>query len=468
MFDNFSDQITDDNKAVEEQITLTVGEKGETYLRLLKETGVDLTWLKEAKVKCSFNTKDNDVEMSANIALNGKSIISPEFIFDSKKTTAYVKVPELTKDTAKYTLEDEYAEKIKEALDKAAELRKAYPSSKDVDKLLNRYVKLILAEVKDVERQRGVSLDCDEVSQKCTVVKATFKEKDIKSIVKKVCDEASKDKDLKNIMQDFFKALDMEDNFDDAYDSMVNSLENVADNIEDMEFGLDKITVELYVDGSTKIVGVVVTISPENGEKATLKIGTATKGSNVGYEASFKSADTTIKFSGSGKKSGSKITGDYDLKVNGERLMKVKVEKFDLDAWENGYLKGHFTASFDVNLDDLNTSSLPREIRRAIRNYGDVLSNLDLGLDLIIDLGEKKHSIDLGVLSSDEEVFRIAFKGSVKSGSKVKIPSKAVDVSDPSDLEEFIGDLDFDKILDAIEAADAPSSITKMLREMMN
>lgn len=469
IYNNLSNQVTTENQAVEEQVTLTIGEAGQSYLRLLKSTGVDLTWLNSAGMKYSVNVKDHDVEMTTALILNEKEIIEPTFILDSKKKAVYAKIPELTKDCIKYDLE-KYAEQFDELLAKADKMRIAYPDIKMMDKLADKYVKLVLDGVENVEKDKA-ELECGDVSQKCTVLRATIKEKDIKSIIKTVCKEATKDEDLKKLYTDMCKAMELE-NYDEVYDRLKESLTDVAEKIEDREFGLNKVVIELYVDGDGRIVGRNYKIVPEKGEELVVKIGKATKGSNVGFEASVKYGEMTGKLSGTGKLKSGKLSGEYTLKVNGEKVLKVSVEKFDQNAWDDGYLKGHFTCEFEGDLGNLleEANILPRRVQREIDGYSNMLSSMagsiEPSLDLIVDTSEKKHLIDIGILNHDEEVFRIAFKGTMKSASKVKIPSKAIDVTESADMKDFVDGLDLDKILDALDNAEVPKEYREMIGSM--
>ena len=177
-----SEFYTNTDRYLKEEITLTVGEKGGSYLRLLKETGVDLSWLTSAGIAYTVNSKDNNLEVKSTITLNEKEIISPEVILDSQKKAIYAKIPELAKDYAKYDLE-EYGEKFDEFLEMAEKMKAAYPDSKDMKKLLTKYVKLVLDNVENVERTRGAVLECDEVSQKCTLLTVTLKEEDFLKIL---------------------------------------------------------------------------------------------------------------------------------------------------------------------------------------------------------------------------------------------------------------------------------------------
>lgn len=450
-----SEFYTNTDRYLKEEITLTVGEKGESYLRLLKETGVDLSWLTSAGIAYTVNSKDNNLEVKSTITLNEKEIISPEVILDSQKKAIYAKIPELAKDYAKYDLE-EYGEKFDEFLEMAEKMKAAYPDSKDMKKLLTKYVKLVLDNVENVERTRGAVLECDEVSQKCTLLTVTLKEEDCLKILKAVCSEAVKDENLKKIYMDFGQAAGQdEDDVEKSYDDMIEELEKMS-NVEELHLRMEKLVIELYVDGDGKIVGRVYNFVDEDGDKTSVKLAMATKGSKAGFELSVKDDETTAKMAGTGKLSGGKVTGDYALKVNGEKILTLSVEKFDLSAFEKGNLKGHFTCQFEG---DEGLGLLPRTLQR----YTSTFSALSPGFDLICDITDKKHEIDLGVLTNEEELFRIKLKGSIKSGTKVKIPGKAVDVTDQSDLKGFLEGMNWDKVLDALESADVPKSYREML-----
>ncbi|MBQ3906790.1 MAG: hypothetical protein II743_08455, partial [Lachnospiraceae bacterium] len=108
IYNHLSNRLTDEDQALEEKVTLTIGEAGASYLRLAKAAGVDLTWLQSAGFKYYVNTKDNDVEMKTTLYLNEKEIANPTVILDSNKKVVYAKIPELSKDVVKYDLE-EYA-----------------------------------------------------------------------------------------------------------------------------------------------------------------------------------------------------------------------------------------------------------------------------------------------------------------------------------------------------------------------
>lgn len=461
VYENLNETVTKEDTALEEQITLTIGDEGQSYLRLLKDLGADLSWLNSAGIKYYVNTKDNDVEFTTTLYLNEKEILNPSFILDSQKKAVYAKIPELTKDIAKYDLE-EFSEQFDEIFTKLEKFRKAYPDTKEIDKLFSKYVKLVLGCVENVEKEKE-DFECDEVTQKCTKLKVTLKDKDLQNIVKTVCKEASKDKDLKKLFEELCKSLEIEE-YEEAYERIVEGLESMEEKAEEIELG-GKIIVEVYVDGDAEIIGRVYKFVSDDGEDFTVKIGHATKGSKRGFEASFKRGEYVVKFAGTGKLKGNKVTGEYVLKVNGEKYFAVNVEKLDLGALVDGYVKGHFTCEFDGNMGMI-TSLLPRQIRRNVSNFSDM--DMKLGLDLNIDTSAKKHNIDLGVLKDGEELFRIAFKGTVKSASKVKIPGKAVDVTESSDLQSFLGDLSWDSLLDKLEDADVPKEYRDMMKEIMD
>ncbi|MBQ1850578.1 MAG: hypothetical protein II139_09450 [Lachnospiraceae bacterium] len=466
IYNHLSNRLTDEDQALEEKVTLTIGEAGASYLRLAKAAGVDLTWLQSAGFKYYVNTKDNDVEMKTTLYLNEKEIANPTVILDSNKKVVYAKIPELSKDVVKYDLE-EYAEQFDEIIKKAEKVRLAYPDIKKLDKLADKYIKLALDGLENVEKDKG-EFEAGDISQKCTIIRATIKEKDVKKIVSSVAKEAAKDQDLKALFLDLAKALELGD-ASDAWNAFSEGMTELAEEFPERELDFEKIVVELYVDGDGKIVGRTYKIVPVDGMDMQVKLGTATKGSNKGFEASFKYGENAVKLSGTGKVKGGKLSGEYALRVMGEKVVTFTVDKFDQNAWDDGYLKGHFTCELEGDLSEMmNLSSLlPYSIRRTLRDYEDTLENMSAAIepsfDLIIDTSKNKHKIDFGVLNHDEEIFRIAFQGTMKEGSKVKIPSKAVDVSDTSELADFVDGLDMDKILDTLDSADVPKEYREII-----
>ena len=456
---------TSSDQALKEQITLTIGEHGENYLSMLRGFGIDLTWLKNASVEYVVNSKDMDLSLDTELTLNDKKILSSDLVFDSDKKAVYVKIPELSKNVAKYSLEN-YEDEIEDVLERVKDMQKAYPSSQDMDKLFSKYLKLALKGVENVERDRGALLECNGVTQRCTLLRATLKQDDIKRIITSLCAEAAEDKDLKELVESYCLAMKMDaDKFDQYYDKLVGSMGSMGDKLEDRDLGFEKITVEIYVDGSGKIVGRIYSLYPVNGEKVSLKMAAAVKGRNVGYEISYRSDEENITFAGTGKLKSGRLTGEYDLKVDGNKILTLSVEKFDLNALNKGFLKGHFTCELVTDVKELDLSGLPRSTAMLLNKYASVISSLKPGIDLVIDVGAKKHVIEVGLLTEGEELLRVSCKGTRKSATAVKIPSKAVDVTETSERKEYLEDLNWDKLLDSLEGADVPTAYLNLIRK---
>jgi len=463
--DKIGDTVLSSDTAMEEEITITIGERGDKYLGLLKAQGLNLSWLENAGVKYSVNAKDDLAEIKLKLTVNGKDIASPSVIFDSKKYDLYFQIPEVSKETAKISLE-EYADRFAEAFEKIEQMRDAFPDTKQVKKLMSKYLDIVLKQLDTVEKEKNATLNVKGVSQNCTKLRVTIKEKQIKNVIKAVCEEVAKDKELKKIFVEYLDSTGMSDygvDPDEYWDKMLERLEEVEDRIEDYELGLDKITLDLYLDGSGNVIGRVLTIVPEDDVKVTAKIVCATSKKDVGFEASVEVEEHKVGIEGTGKLKGSKLTGEYALKYDGAKILKFDVENFDVKAYQDGNLKGHFTCSLDDDLMDLMDSDLiyelPRDVRSMVRSIAQIGSSIDPGIDFIVDIQDKKHSIDIGIMDGDEDVFRIAFNGKIKNASKVKLPSKVVNLEDEDEIEEFFSDLSWDNILDALDDAGVPSSL---------
>lgn len=461
------------DQALDEKITLTIGERGEKYLRMLRESeGVDLSWISTATLKYNLNSKDKATEMKSSLLINDKEILNPNVYIDYNKKVAYAQVPELTKSAAKVDfgeyLENESLERLFERYEL---LSSAYPGTKEMNALLDKYLTLVLNEIDNVEKEKNVSFDCDEVSQKCTRLTATLKEKDLKKIQRALFKELAKDKDLEKILKNYFEKI-IETNgleqidADEVYDRFLESLEEAEEEIDEYESDFDKIIVELYLNGSGNVIGQIYTIVPKDGDKAVFKFGAATSGKEMGVEFSYKCGEESYKFSGTGRLKGTKLTSEFMLKVNGEKILKASVEDFDIAALAKGNLKGHCTASL---ISEGGESADQRNYSNGIdymlgRNFR-VISSVKPGIDVVFDVTGKKHSIDIGFMSDDEDIFRIAIQGTVKNPSKVKFPEKAVDVTDEDELDEFLEELNWEGLIDALDNADAPKSIRDAISE---
>ena len=44
VYENLSSNVTKEDQAMEEQVTVTIGDAGQSYLKMFKEMGVDLSW----------------------------------------------------------------------------------------------------------------------------------------------------------------------------------------------------------------------------------------------------------------------------------------------------------------------------------------------------------------------------------------------------------------------------------------
>ena len=462
---NFITEFRD--QALEEKITLTIGERGEKYLRMLRESeDMDLAWVNSATLKYTLNSKDNAMEFKSSLLINDKEIVQPNVYVDVNKKTVYAQVPELTKDTAKVNLEQYFEDKdTEEILERLELLSSMYPSAKDTQALLDKYLTIALNEIENVEKEKNVVLDCDEVSQKCTRLTATLKEKDLKRIYKAICKELAKDKDFEKIFKNYYekfyesRGIDWVD-VDETYDRFIEELEEAEDKIDEDESEIDKIVIELYLNGSGKVIGQIYTVVPTEGEKAVLKIASATSGKEMGVEISYKCDEESFKFSGTGRLKGTKLTSDFLLKINGEKVLKASVEDFDVAALAKGNLKGHFSASLIYAGSETDGRRYySNDVEYLLDRYSNVISSVKPGIDVVVDVKGKKHSIDIGFTSDDEDIFRIAFQGTVKNPSKVKFPDKAVDLTDEDALEEFWEELNWDGLIDALDNADAPKSI---------
>ena len=464
-YQNIFNQLDYSSNAIEEEFSFIVGERGERYIKMAKQLGADLSWLQSFGVEILLNSKDDDLQVKSSFSLNDQKVVSPEIILDMHNKLAYLGAAELSKEYLKFDLSEKISdEDFNEAKARFEKFKKAYPDSKEVNKLIEKYLDLVFAEVKNVEKSKKAELESDDVSQKCTELTVTLSEKDLKSIIKAVCNELSKDQNAKKILKDYLSATKPNVDADQVCERFQEKAEEVAGRIDDIEFNLEKVVIRLYLDKKSNVVGRIYEVQRGGEDPIIVKMIAPTDKNKSGFEISYQKGARKNSFEGTGKLKGNKLSGDYTLRINDTKVLNMEVKDFDLKALKDGNLKGHFVIkpSGDLDMDQLLSAF-------GINNkmISSTLALVKPGLDLKLDTGKTKSSMEIAVTDSDVDIFRIVCKVSTKKNSAIKTPSKTVDVTDQEAVNKFIDSLDWDKIDKTLDKANVPSAYLDALKRYL-
>lgn len=423
-------------------MTLTVGD---TALDLFEqaifggEAPVDLSFLKEINLDMDVGMGDQMQAIQVALGLKGQHIITANLLMNMADSIIHIGLPELNDQWLKLEGSEDTPVAITGAVSSPAmlaELAKKLPDAETLTKVLNRYLKLILPELKNVE-QSTVKLEADGVQQECTQLTMKIYEADAMAITKAILTTAKDDADLKKIIIDVYEAIaelsgteTSGQKFYTDFQEMVASALSDMEDVEETDTE-NPIVVTLYVDKNHNIVGGMLKMSTQDSDRGTIYFYSLTEGDKTAFEFAIPSdVNNTddFKISGSSTTTDGKTNGTYKIKVRDTTKLTVKVENWTVDG-------GTLTVTPKEDL-------FPAEVT-------DMLGTLALQIKLSAD------GIGLNVLGGSEVLLGIAFKPSESDGPSMEVPSDAVDVTDSNAMEQWLEKLSMDNVINNLKEAGA-------------
>lgn len=427
------------------KLALELGEGGQDILELSGLAGVDLSWLKSASADASVTVNGDKIGMNITTAVNKDDILSLVMAMDMGTGVAYLQIPELTDKYIGLDLEeimgssyvDDMLDDWEDAREEYDELFDVLPSQAKLEKLLNKYLKIALNCVEDVEEKSKV-LKVEGINQKCTVLKVTLDNRTLAEIFGSILDEAEYDETLEALIVDVVEASG--EDGDDAYEEFLDELEDLYRSFKNAR-GMEDIVMTVYVDNKGNVVGREL-----DADGVTVALLMPEKGNKFGYEFSVKSGSDKYALTGSGKRSGNKIDGDFSARYNGTSILGITASKFDLETFKRGQLNGRL----DVSLGS------------GIGKVAGSVAGLSVLQDMKFVLKSKTsgHSVEysLGVIYDDEDMGTLIVSADKKRASGIKTPNKknVVFVEDEIDFADWLEEIVWDKVVARLEKTDLP------------
>lgn len=450
------------DKSVEGELSLELGEAGQELAELAGLAGVDLSWLKGAGITTEFSVKDNTIRWGAGATLNKNSILSGNMIVGLEEGSAYLQIPELTDtylgvefDEMLSGYEKEALDEMVETLESSKKMVSALPSQAKAEKLAEKYLNIALKQVDDVSKGKK-TIKAEGVQQACTELKVKIDMNTMQKIVVAIAEEARDDKDLKKIIIDF---VDSSDSFgmdgDECYEEFLEELDDLLSELDDdRDYG--KATVldmKVYVDSKGVVRGRSIS-NPWTGD-TTVSFMMPQKGSKFGCKMSMKAYRDDVEISGSGKRKGDKITGDFKVKYNGTSLVDVAVKNLNTEDLKKGMPNGTMTVS----------------LASSIGKSGLVSSVIgDIEATISFDTSNNSGKYKISVSRDGDSLGTITASVKTGNGSKASIPSakNVVMVEDTDDLEDWMEDISWDKFIDRLEKADVPDEWLDTLEDIVD
>ena len=416
---------------------------------LAKMYGADLNGFENTKIKLTLNNKNGRISEAIAASIGGQDILTTNVVFDLEDETAYIKIKELTDKVLFFNVSGIRAD-LEEFAGAQQVIKDALPDASTVEKLLEKYVKLAINEIKDVDVS-SETVDVGDISEKLTTVEYNIDNDTVIRMIESIVKKAKSDKDIKKILNNFQSACEDADIDidDDIYDEYLEGLEQIEDNIDDIDpLGDNTITIIDYVNGSHEIVGRKLDLGRKQYEYVTVM-----DGKNFETEVNL---DDQVVINGSGTKKSGKKTGSYKLYVEGNFIGTLEVEDFMSKAFKKGEIKGtiRLIPSSDI-------------IKQISREAGSIMSTVgDIALELDLDITKTSGSIAIKPLINGKKMLTLSVSISRSSSDGVSIPAgDKIDLENEDDLEELAESINFDKVIKNLRKTSIPDEYIDAIEE---
>ncbi len=422
---------------------------GERVLDVLKEvSGTDLSWLDKAGMTVDVYGKGtNFFYTGLSTQLGEKNLIGANMIWDLEAGKLYLRVPELDERYLLMDMESFFKqsmgmslEEFNKILDDSVAMYDGLPDQKQVQKLLEKYVDLVVSKLTDVEKEEDV-LAAGDVSQKCTVLTITVDEDTLEEIAELVIETALTDKELEEFVIAVAKQQNAEP--ETVYRELLNELEAAKSELNELDMD-GEIQLQVWVDAKGEVVGR--SFEYEEGYSLySASYSFPKDGKKSGIEIAAELNGIKIKLEGSATKSGGKWDGAADLKISTAKLAEITFENAEFDE----RVTGTFVLSPGKMVGELLTGA------------GAAFKADELALQLDLDGTDKKQTIGVKLLLKEELL--AAVDTAIVSGEnqKVAIPeeSATVNMEDAEAMAAYRENVNMETLLQILTDAGVPKEL---------
>ncbi len=453
LYDNLvRENLNVGNQSASGKVTLELSKDTQDMLESYAD--YDMSWLEKTELEYETTCKDDKFSVAASVGLKKGKVISGVAIADMGDETAYFQVPELNDQYIGIELVDAGfdADNYAELMSVMEQVYENAPNKKTVEKILYRYFCDAIESVDRVEKGKDV-LEAEGVSKKYMTLTAKINGKTVSKMAEAVLTDMQKDKELKKIIEDMAPLLEDEFGYDgDVYEEFQDAVEDGLDELEYLEDMDNELKITVWVDSKGKIVGRRI-----KADGAKMLYAMPQKGSKFGFEASYEDDYDKVSLTGTGKRSGDKLSGDFKLKVSGMRVAEVTVKNYDTEALKSGYINGEFSIKpSDALLTEIGGSGAA------------FLSDMECRLNIKTE----QNSLEAvcAVYADKDELGSLTITGKRGDGKKVSVPSgsQVMMIEDEDELIDWVEDIDWDKFLSKLRKAGAPSDLVDELEDLVD
>ncbi|MBE6631332.1 MAG: zinc ribbon domain-containing protein [Ruminococcaceae bacterium] len=409
---------------------------------------IDLSWLENVSFTVDEAVSEKFLNFATTIKLNEKILADAGIIVDFENEELYLLSDILTEAILVEGLGDFDYESFEKIM--SMDFAKMLPSEKEINKYVEKYLKIVLKYFSDVEKEKD-TVKAEGVEQKLTLYTYELTEEKLCNIAVEVLETFEKDKGLKKLLEETInnvaEAMEEDVDADEILDQIYDQIPDILDTLEESEPG-DSVLIKLtdYVNSKHEIVGRKI----RSGGQTILEYVLTKDGKDFGFK--LKTSGDYITIEGKGTESRGVWNGEFDivapaLDLGIDDIGTIVLEDFEMNE---KVMKG----SVSLVPSDEMLNAMMYDVPSA---FASMLSDFSLRLDLDAKW-KKKSEMTLSLMNDDDPWISISVSGEEKKFKKPSIPSETVDVEDID-----IDIIDFDELMDRLETAGVPDDILDLL-----
>lgn len=350
--------------------------------------------LSDLSIKAAFEHNDNMFRFEGDIGSSDETLPNFEVILDEENKKLYFVSDELTDS---YIVFDLMELEGMNALTDSLDFSNATSINETVlTQYLEKFWQLLI-----IQEQKVETITVNDISQQCNVYNSKINADDFMDLLEEIINDA----------EEQFPSLK------DAFNSLRNELDKMA-----LE---DDILWTVYVNDSGKIMGRKICVGTEE----ILSYMYTSDKEQFGFVCVF----TDLKISGSGKLKGNKMSGSFDLSIDGTKYLEISPEEYDLED----HIKGMPNGKIKIKL-----------TKKALKDLLDI--ELDLPLSMTVEFESSESSKDICI--DLMEIVELNIQVDLYEPGVIEIPTGVeIDGTDPDALNRWLESADYADLLGNLE-----------------
>ena len=413
-------------------------------------TGLNhLSWLQYIGMTATASMQHDIMESNLSVMLGEEAmlvanpLVSLQTIYDLKKEEVYVQIPELSKSYMGMqfkNMEDAQMPAI-------PELYQMIPTEEQINTLIQRYSKLFLSNIEQVEMSKDV-VTTQSLTKDVHTLTVTLDAKTIKAALLELIEEAKEDEIILELLQNFDKvSADAEFSFYDAFMTILQESE-VELAAWDAERDTQYVLMNVYVDKRGTICGRDISLCDASGETNIVSYAFIQDGTYIEAEATLRGAlNCHVVGSASIKKNN--VNGTIVCHVNGEEFLQITLENFKVTELVQGKTSGTVKVALLKGFSD--ALGLNKDVAFLLAVFSDYFLQIDLYV-------EEKSAVYTYSLC-DNSVSYITVTVNSSQGTPTMTPPSPTDVisvEDEAGVNAWLQTIDFEKVKEHLKTTPLP------------